>query len=1428
MPSSDSVGSFDETGMSFGEPLHVNISRASTRFETIQRAHSRQTASPGEEEALAGEGFDLRSWLHGREKVEGPPFAKRFGLVFRDLSIYGTDVSNKHISTLITPFWKLIKGVRHGWGIPEMLTGMGSKRKLTHGFSGEVKEGEMLLVLGRPGSGCSTLLRVLGNRRKTYTKIDGKVSYGGLSPTEVQKHYRGEVVYNAEEDQHFPTLSVRKTLEFAIQCKTPSSQVLEDRAGYRKDVLDMLFDMYGLRGCADTIVGNATLRGVSGGERKRVSIAEQVAAGAAIEVWDGSTRGLDSSSALDYVRSLRINADTLQKAIVASIYQASESIYKLFDKVMVIDEGRQLYFGPASDAVAYFEALGIRKPSRQTSSDFLTGLTQLNERHKVPGFTGHVPQTAEELESAWLASSECASVLNHVEEFEAQIEHDGRSCEIREFVDRTKMGTEQMRLRRKSPYTTTFAYQFVLLVRREWEMQLGMPVVIGYQIVYNAVFSIILGTIFINLPKTTEGVFRRGGALFTALLLSTLTSQSQVPRAVEGRLTVYKHKFLGLAHPAALSLAQSLLDVPLAVLNVTVFSLIFYFLTNLERTAPHFFTFFLYILVASLALSAFFRFIGNISPNIDVGHTISGLGLLCGILYSGYLQPYNQMHPWFIWISFIFPLPYALKALLANEFRSLRIRCVGSSLIPGGPGFGNIANQVCALQGSHSGQLYVSGAEYLATGFGIYVNSQWRFFLALVGFLAFFVIATALVMELVEFGNAGYTIRTFKSQPTVVEHIDQESAEEAKIHDDVPEEGPTDEQIASGTTYTWQGVNYTVPVKGGSRQLLNNVSGFIKPGQMTALMGSSGAGKTTLLDSLSQRKTIGTLQGEMLMNGAPQPPSFRRITGYAEQQDVHAPLVTVREALRFSAQLRQPATVPLAEKIAYVERVIYLLDMCDIADCLIGEPDSREGISLEERKRLTIGIELVSKPKILFLDEPTSGLDAQASFKIVQILKRLTANGQTILCTIHQPSSLLFEAFDRLLLLVRGGKTVYFGDIGDDASVLISYFERNGAPKCPKSANPAEYILDVAGNPSSAVDWPSTWTQSPECHGVQLEIDRINEIKRHSSNDNEDIDQSNKEFAHGHMFQTQLVMRRMFLMQWRNLQYNGTRVGLQIFSALIVGFTFYQLDNSVSSLQNRVFATLESLVISVLVINQIQPQFFRQRALYGRESSTNQYGPLAFGVSVVFTEIPFIVVANTCYFLIFYFVAGLNGKSNRAGYFYLIYIMLGIFATTLGQAVAAFAPNDLVATLLNPIITTMLLLTAGAFVSRSQIPMFWRRWMYHINPLRYVMEGLLVNELHDSRIVCRPQEFYVFEPPASMSCREYAGAWIAKAPGYINNLDAVAGCQYCPYAIGDEYTNTLTWYYSHRWRNFCIFLGFIVFNVVFVLFVTRIYKVNKR
>lgn len=166
----------------------------------------------------------------------------------------------------------------------------------------------------------------------------------------------------------------------------------------------------------------------------------------------------------------------------------------------------------------------------------------------------------------------------------------------------------------------------------------------------------------------------------------------------------------------------------------------------------------------------------------------------------------------------------------------------------------------------------------------------------------------------------------------------------------------------------------------------------------------------------------------MLVDGMPIDDSFQRKTGYVQQQDVHLSTCSVRESLEFSALLRQPASVSQEEKLAYVSEVIRLLEMEEYADAIVGIPG--EGLNIEQRRRLTIGNELAARPELLlFLDEPTSGLDSQTSWAICQLLKRLARSGQAILCTIHQPSAILFQEFDNLLLLAKGGKTVYFGGL---------------------------------------------------------------------------------------------------------------------------------------------------------------------------------------------------------------------------------------------------------------------------------------------------------------------------------------------------------------------------------------------------------------
>lgn len=288
---------------------------------------------------------------------------------------------------------------------------------------------------------------------------------------------------------------------------------------------------------------------------------------------------------------------------------------------------------------------------------------------------------------------------------------------------------------------------------------------------------------------------------------------------------------------------------------------------------------------------------------------------------------------------------------------------------------------------------------------------------------------------------------------------------------------------------------------------------------------------------------MGVVTGDMLVDGKLRDESFQRKTGYVQQQDLHVHTSTVREALAFSALLRQPSKYSREEKLAYVETVIDLLDMQDYSDAIIGVPG--EGLNVEQRKRLTIGVELAARPQLLlFLDEPTSGLDSQTSWSICNLMEKLTRNGQAVLCTIHQPSAILFQRFDRLLLLSKG-KTIYFGDVGKKASVLIDYFTRNGAQECPPEANPAEYMLDVIGAaPGSRtdIDWPGVWKASPEYGHVQEELARL--VDYGSGGHVVDHVSDYSEFAAPPREQFVEVTKRLFQQYWRSPGYIYSKVTL--------------------------------------------------------------------------------------------------------------------------------------------------------------------------------------------------------------------------------------------------------------------------------------------
>lgn len=1296
----------------------------------------------------------------------------------------------------------------------------GPEVDILHNFRGVLKPGEMALVLGRPGSGCTTFLKVIANQRDGYTSIDGEVMYGPFDSLTFAKRFRGEAVYNQEDDVHHPTLTVGQTLSFALDTKTPGKRPSGvSKKDFKTSTIRLLLKMFNIEHTFNTVVGNAFIRGVSGGERKRVSIAEMMATSATVLAWDNTTRGLDASTALDFAKSLRIMTNIYKTTTFVSLYQASENIYNQFDKVLLIDEGRQVFFGPISEARAYFENLGFMPKPRQTTPDYLTGCTDPFEREYQDGLkVENVPSTPEALVKAFDESKYQRLLDDEMNAYRARVQEE--TCAFAEF-ELAHKESKRKYTSKSSVYSIPFLTQVWVLMQRQFLVKWQDKFSLTVSWVTSIGMAVVLGTVWYQVPDNSSGAFTRGGLLFMSLLLNAFGAFAELGSTMLGRPIVNKHRAFTFHRPSALWVAQILVDTAFISVQICVFSIIVYFMCGLVLDAGAFFTFVLIIISGYLAMTLVFRTIGCLCPDFDYASKFAAIVFTLYTLTAGYVIQYQSEQVWLRWIFYINAAGLGFAALMMNEFKRLTMTCEPSSLVPSGPGYGDIAHQTCTLQGSSPGSALVSGTSYLSTAFSYEVSDLWRNFGILVALIVAFLIANAWLGETISWGVGGRTITFYQKEDGERTKLNEAlMARKQKRQNKEVDESSSNLIITSKAVLTWEDLNYNVPTPSGTRRLLNSVYGYVQPGKLTALMGASGAGKTTLLDVLAARKNIGVISGDVLVDGKKPGPSFQRGTSYAEQLDVHEHTQTVREAFRFSAELRQPFHIPLAEKHAYVEEIIALLELELLADAIIGSPEI--GLSVEERKRVTIGVELAAKPELLlFLDEPTSGLDSQSAFNIVRFLRKLAAAGQAILCTIHQPNSALFQNFDRLLLLQKGGNCVYFGDIGKDSKILLDYLERNGA-HCPPNANPAEWMLDAIGAGQTPRigdrDWSDVWRNSPEFSHVQEDIRSIKSERIALNDGDEDYVQSEAEYATPTWHQIKTVVRRTNIAFWRSPNYGFTRLFTHTAIALLAGLMFLQLDNSRSSLQYRIFVLFQITVIPAIIIQQVEPKYEMGRLISYRESASKTYKPVAFAISMVVAEVPYSLLCTVVFYLPIYFIPGFQSAPDRAGYQFLMVFITEIFAVTLGQMIAAITPSMYIASQLNPPLIIVFALFSGVAVPKPQIPKFWRSWLYQLNPFTRLIGGMLVTELHDLEVVCKESELNLFTAPAGQTCGEYMSAYFeAGGLGYITD-NATSNCQYCAYKVGDQYFPGLGLSYDNRWRDLGILAAFIVSNLV-ILFI---------
>ncbi|PVI00433.1 ABC transporter CDR4 [Periconia macrospinosa] len=1411
--------------------LNRELSRTS-HLSRVQSRRSQKGAAADVEKAVdesSEEPFDLQTVLRGNrdeEEMAGIK-SKQIGVSFDGLTVRGIGGVKNYIKTFPDAFVSFF----NVYDIAKGLLGLGKKGRefdILKDFKGVVKPGEMCLVLGRPGSGCTTFLKVIANQRYGYTGVDGKVLYGPFESNLFEKRYRGEAVYCEEDENHHPTLTVGQTLDFALETKVPGKRPAGlSRQDFKTRVVDLLLKMFNIEHTRNTIVGNPFVRGVSGGERKRVSIAETMITGASVISWDNSTRGLDASTAVDYARSLRVLTDIYKTTTFVSLYQASENIYKCFDKVLVIDSGRQVYFGPANEARAYFEGLGFLEKPRQTSPDYLTGCTDPFEREYAVGRSEKdVPSTPEDLAASFKKSDIAARNDAEMTEYHARMDQERHVYD--DFETAVKEGKRHAS--KKSVYSIPFYLQLWALAKRQFILKWQDKFNLVVSWITSIVIAIIVGTVWLDIPRTSAGAFTRGGVLFISLLFNAFQAFSELASTMIGRPIVNKHRAFTFHRPSALWIAQIGVDLLFSSVQILVFSILVYFMTNLARDAGAFFIFVLMIITGYLAMTLFFRTVGCLCPDFDVAIRLAATIITLFVLTCGYLIQWDSQQVWLRWIFYINSLGLAFSSLMMNEFGRIDLTCEGQNLIPFGPGYGDINHQTCTLPGSKPGSDFVSGKDYIQAAFTYATGDLWRNWGITVVLIVVFLGLNAFLGEFIRWGAGGRTVTFFAKETKELAELNgklREKREKRNRKEDT-EDASDGLKMTSKAVLTWEDLCYDVPVPSGQLRLLNNIYGYVKPGQLTALMGASGAGKTTLLDVLAARKNIGVISGEKLVDGKPPGISFQRGTAYAEQLDVHEPATTVREALRFSADLRQPFETPQAEKYAYVEEVISLLEMEDIADAIIGDPES--GLAVEQRKRVTIGVELAAKPELLlFLDEPTSGLDSQSAFNIVRFLRKLAAAGQAILCTIHQPNSALFENFDRLLLLQRGGQCVYFGDIGKDAHVLLDYFRKNGAD-CPSDANPAEWMLDAIGAGSAprlgSRDWADVWADSEEFAEVKNNIIRTKETRITEVGNAEP--QVQKEYATPLWHQIKLVNKRMNLSFWRTPNYGFTRLYNHVILALLTGLAYLQLDDSRASLQYRIFVIFHATVLPALILAQVEPKYAMARMIAYKEQMAKTYRSFPFAVSMVIAEMPYSIICAVGFFLPLYYIPGLNPASDRAGYQFLMILVCELFSVTLGQAVAALTPSPFISALCNPFIIVVFSLFCGVTIPKPQIPGFWRAWLYELDPFTRLVGGMVVTEMHGRKVECTPGEFNSFRAPSGQDCGSYMENFFSSgAPGYILN-NATDMCDYCAFKVGDEFYTPLGYEFSNRWRDFGIFTAFIGSNLIIIFLAARYLNFNRR
>ncbi|KAI6674140.1 hypothetical protein NL676_002046 [Syzygium grande] len=1270
-----------------------------------------------------------------RVGIEVPKIEVRYEHLSIEGDVY---VGSRALPTLVNATMNTIESVL---GLIRLAPSKKRKIQILRDVSGIVKPSRMTLLLGPPGAGKTTLLLALASKLDKDLRVSGKVTYCGHGLHEFIP--RRTCAYISQHDLHYGEMTVRETLDFSGRCLGVGTRYemlaelsrREKEAGIKPDpevdafmkatavagqeaslVTDYVIKILGLDICADILVGDEMRRGISGGQKKRLTTGEMLVGPAKALFMDEISTGLDSSTTFQMVRYMRQMVHIMDVTMVISLLQPAPETFDLFDDLILLSEGQIVYQGPRENVLEFFEYMGFKCPERKGVADFLQEVTSKKDQ-----------------EQYWYRKDQpyqFISVPDFVHAFNSFRIGEQLSYELRVPYDKSKAHPAALVT---SKYGLPSWELFKACFAREWLLVKRNSFVYIFKTTQITIMSLIALTVFLRTEMhvgTVEDGGKFFGALFFSLINVMFNGMAELAMTVFRLPVFYKQRDF-LFYPAwAFGLPIWVLRIPLSFMESGIWVILTYYTIGFAPAASRFFRQFLaFFGVHQMALSLF-RFIAAVGRTQVVASTLGTFALLMVFVLGGFIVSKNDIEPWMIWGYYISPMMYGQNAIVMNEF--LDKRWSARNLDP-------------RINETTVGKVLLKSR-------GFFVEDYWFWICigALFGFsLLFNILFIAALTWLNPLGDSKTVVpdedeaKKAKSEKQKTEGIDMAVKSTSELLAD------SEKALQRGMVLPFQPlslafnhVNYYVdmPVEMKKQgieedrlQLLRDVSGAFRPGVLTALVGVSGAGKTTLMDVLAGRKTSGYIEGSISISGYPKnQATFARVSGYCEQNDIHSPNVTVYESVLYSAWLRLSSDISTQTRKMFVEEVMELVELNPLRNALVGLPGV-DGLSTEQRKRLTIAVELVANPSIIFMDEPTSGLDARAAAIVMRTVRNTVDTGRTVVCTIHQPSIDIFEAFDELLLMKRGGQVIYAGPLGRHSHKLIEYFEAvPGVPKIRDGYNPATWMLEITDPQVEAqlgVDFAEIFSNSPLYQRNQELIKELSTPVPGSK----DLYFPTK-YSQPFLTQCKACFWKQHWSYWRNPQYNAIRFFMTIVIGALFGLIFWNKGQQTTQ-QQDLMNLLGAMYAAVLFLgatnaSAVQSVVAIERTVFYRERAAGMYSELPYAFAQVAIETIYVAIQTIVYTLLLYSMIGFEWKAGKFLWFYYYILMCFVYFTMYGMMVVALTPGHQIAAIVMSFFLSFWNLFSGFLIPRPQIPVWWR-WYYWASPVAWTVYGLMTSQLGD-------------------------------------------------------------------------------------------------